>query len=197
MGVNKIGSLFQPDYYVKIDFSPFDGRDQWKREVLPMVERGIPCLLWDVFRDGVSNPVAAFGDWIPEGIGDQPNVTWVQRCEHHSIPDGHKNCATAWHDPFCTAYNSISIMAQWAVRLGFNEIVLVGCDLNFTNGKDDHFMDYYTKVDSQYVERNNRNTLAAHRLIQASCPVPVYNATIGGVLELYPRIELSTGLLRQ
>jgi hypothetical protein len=171
IGVNKIGDIFQPDYYVKVDYTEFAG-DDWRDEVMPMVNRGIPCLLWDWF--GVQ----------------APNVRSIPRCEHHPIPDGHKNCATLWHDPFCTAYNSISIMAQWAVKLGATEIVLVGCDLDFTNGMDDHFAPYYRKVDSQYTERNNRNALAAHALIKASCPVPVYNATIGGSLEIWPRVDL-------
>jgi hypothetical protein len=173
MGVNKIGALFIPDYYVKVDRSEWPGED-WKTEVLPMVERGIPCLLWDWFGISASN------------------VTNVPRCVHHNIPDGHKNCATQWHKPICTAYNSISIMVQWAVQLGFTEIVLVGCDLNFTNGRDDHFninTGYYQKVDAQYQERNERFTRAAHDLIRLNCPVPIYDATINGVLN-YPRLEL-------
>lgn len=174
IGVNKIGAIFTPDYYVKVDYTEFDDGD-WKSEVMPMVEKDIPCLLWDWFDV------------------DAPNVRKIPRCEHHGVPDGHKSSTKGWHQPFCTAYNSISIMAQWAVQLGFNEIVLVGCDLNFTNGVDDHFMPYYTKVDGGYVERNNRFALAAHKLIKECCPVPVYNATIGGELEIYPRLDLFNG----
>lgn len=170
MGVNKIGALFMPDYYVKIDYSEFDGQG-WKEEVMPMVDSGIPCLLWDWFDV------------------DAPNVTKIKRCEHHNAPDGHKRSTTGWHEPFCTAYNSISVMAQWAVKLGFGEIVLAGCDGHFTNGVDDHFMPYYNRVDLQYVERNNRNVKAAHELIKTSCPIPVYDATINGYLN-YPRVEL-------
>jgi len=141
-----------------------------------MVNAGIPCLLWDWFG------VVA------------PNVRSIPRCNHHGVPDGHKRETKGWHEPFCTAYNSISVMAQWAVKLGFEEIYLVGCDLDFTNGKDDHFTDYYKKIDSGYVERNNRFARAAHELIKTSCPIPVYNATVGGSLELYPRIDIRSAI---
>lgn len=185
MGVNKIAGIFgktdwRPTHYVKIDYSPFDG-GRWQDEVLPFVESGIPCLLWDVFRDGVKDKNEPFGDLIPEGIGDYPNVTWVSRCQHHAMPPGMNGCATEWHEPFCTAYNSLNTMAQWAVKLGFTELALVGCDGRFTNGKDDHFMPYYEKVDAGYVERNNSHVLAAQLLIKKECPVPVYDLTDGGL----------------
>lgn len=182
IGVNKIGAIYDPTHYVKIDFSQFDG-NEWKDEIEPMLGR--PCLLWDVFRDGVSIPGEPFYDSIPFGLGNFPNVTWVSRCEHH----GNKGYKGEWHEPFCTAHNSIVTMAQWAVKLGFDEIYLVGCDGNFTNGKDDHFMPYYETVDTGYVERNNRCFQLAHELIKRSCPVPIYNATIGGYLEVHPRAD--------
>ena len=175
MGVNKIGALTDVEYYVKVDNTEFDG-GEWKSEVMPFVEAGRPCLLWAGFRDE---------------IGDRPNVTYVTRCKHHNVPEGHKDASPGWHEPFCTAWNSINIMAQWAVKLGFTEIVLVGCDLDFTDGKTDHFMPYYTKVDHGYRRRNNANVMAAHRLIARECPVPVYNGTIGGSLEVFPRVAVA------
>lgn len=183
IGVNKIAGFFnktswRPTHYLKIDYSPFDG-GRWQDEVMPFVESGIPCLLWDVFRDGVKDKDEPFGDLIPEGIGDFQNVTWVSRCEHHGIPPGHIESAQKWHEPFCTAYNSISVMAQWAVKLGATEIRLVGCDKKFTNGKDDHFMPYYESVDAGYVDRNNSHVRAAHELIKNSCSVPVLDFTLG------------------
>lgn len=190
MGCNKVGNWMIPSYYVKVDMSVFDGENTWREEIVPMVERGIPCLLWERFRDGITNPADGFHQWISNGIGDHPNVTWVERCKHHHYPPNHKDASRAWHEPFCTAYNSISVMTQWAVRLGYKEIVLIGCDLNFTNGIDDHFMKYYNRVDDNYVERNESHARAAHELIKKCCPVPVCNATIGGALEAYPRVDI-------
>lgn len=170
MGVNKIGALIIPDYYVKVDYAEFADSD-WRDEVTPMVAAGIPCLLWEKFDV------------------DAPNVTRVARCEHHGVPAAHPKHTRGWHEPICTAYNSISIMAQWAVKLGFDEIVLVGCDLNFTDGVTDHFMPYHSRVDAGYVERNNSCALAAHALIQQACPIPVFDATPSGILN-YPVMEL-------
>ena len=190
MGVNKGHQWLMPDYYVKVDLSIFNGENTWKDEIIPMVNAGIPCLLWDRFRESVKNPRDGFYQWIPEGIGDYENVTWVKHCDHRNYPPGHKSSAKQWHEPFCTAYNSISIMAQWAVKLGFEEIYLVGCDLIFTDGVTDHFMPYYSRVDSEYIERNQMMALAAHQFIKDNCPIPVYNATIGGFLEVHERVDI-------
>lgn len=180
MGVNKIGSIFKPSYYVKIDFSEFDKTD-WKDEVVPMLD--VPCLLWDAFKDGGKD---SYKESIPDGVGDHSNVTWVERCKHH----GNKNYLGNWHDPFCTAHNSIVTMVQWAEKLGFDEIYLVGCDGVFTDGVSDHFMPYHKKIDINYKERNDRCIRLAHELIQRSCTVPIYNATVGGVIENYERVFL-------
>lgn len=179
IAVNKIAGIFsrtkwRPTHYVKVDYSPFDG-GSWQDEVRPFVESGIPCLLWDAFRTGDDG----FG--IQEGLGDWPNVTWVERCKHHGEPPTSKYRAKKWHKPFCTAYNSLNIMAQWAVKLGATEIYLIGCDGKFTNGKDDHFMPYYENVDAGYVERNNSHVRAAQELIKANCPVPVRDMTPYGL----------------
>ena len=184
MGVNKIGRIFRPDYYVKVDYSQFGSQwDDWKEEVLPMLGR--PCLLWDVFRDGVKDPNEPFGDSIPVGIGDKPNVTWIPRCEHHG------GDSARFHSPICTAYNSISVMVQWAEKLGYDEIFLTGCDAKYTDGKTDHFDEnYYHEVDQTYTERNNRQTLAAHTFILNNCKLPIYDATVGGSLTCYPKVNI-------
>ena len=175
IGVNKVAYFFpntkwRPSFYVKVDHSEF-GQDDWRDEVMPFIESEIPCLLWDGFR---------------QELGERHNVTWVTRCEHHGEPPTSKKRAIHWHEPFCTAYNSISIMAQWAVKLGATEIRLVGCDGNFTDGKDDHFMPYYESVDVGYKDRNNSHVIAAHQLIKDSCPVPVLDFTLGGGIGLFP-----------
>lgn len=187
MAVNKLHLIYgktawRPTHYVKLDYSAFD-RDDWKAEVMPHIENGEHCLLWDAFRAGANKSDGNY-EFIHDGIGDFYNVRYVPRCEHHYLRQG------AWHD-ICTGMNSILSMAIWAVQLGFQEIVLVGCDGLFTTPKDDHFTDdYYKTWDADYTNRNNINVGIAHDIIKANCPIPVYDATVNGHLKHYPKVRL-------
>jgi len=181
MGVNKIARIFpdtewRPTHYVKVDHSMFED-EQPADQISPVAECGAKMLLLSQFQDTV---------------GDAPNITWVDRCKHHFYPPGHEQAAQSWHMPeYCTAHNSISLMAQWAVLLGYDEIYLLGCDLDYTDGNSDHFVEgYYHNVDWQYKERNESYALYAHQVIRRSSPVTVYNATLGGALEVHPRVDL-------
>lgn len=185
MGVNKIHKLelpFSLTHYVKVDYSAFDP-DDWKSEILHHIKNNEQCLLWDAFRAGAEE-----GDgnreFIYDGIGDFFNARYIPRCEHHYLLTGE------WHN-LCTGLNSILTMAIWAVELGFEEIVLVGCDGKYTTPGEDHFTeDYYKVVDPDYASRNNVNIQAAHKIIKEHCPVPVYDATVGGSLTMYDKIRL-------
>jgi len=185
MGVNKINKLklpFQLTYYVKVDYSAFDP-DDWKGEILRHVTNGEQCLLWDAFFAG-ADPGDGNYEYIHSGIGDFENVRYIPRCEHHYARTG------AWHS-ICTGLNSILTMAIWAVELGYNEIVLVGCDGKFTTPPEDHFAeDYYKAWDATYAERNNTNIQMAHDLLAAKCPIPILDATVGGSLTQYPKVRL-------
>lgn len=187
MAVNKINKIYhrtewRPSHYVKVDYSAFDP-DDWKAEVMCHIENNEQCLLWDAFRSGASLYDGNY-EYIPDGIGDFPNVTYVPRCNHHYLR------VAKWHN-FCTGLNSIVTMAIWAVELGFDEIVLVGCDGNFGDPKHDHFTeDYYKQVDETYAERNNQNIMMAHTMIAKECPIPIYDATVDGFLTQYPRVVL-------
>ena len=187
MAVNKIHRIYnrtdwRPTHYVKVDFSAFDP-DDWKSEILQHVTNGEQCLLWDAFRAG-ADPNDGNREFIYTGIGDFENVRYIPRCEHHYQRTG------AWHS-LCTGLNSILSMAIWAVELGFEEIVLVGCDGKFTTPREDHFVeDYYKEWDVGYASRNNANVQAAHEIIKKHCPIPIYDATVDGYLTQYPKVRL-------
>ena len=187
MSVNKIHKIYnrtdwRPTHYVKVDFSAFDP-EGWKEEILTHVTNGEKCLLWDAFRAG-AYPNDGNYQFIHDGIGDFENVRYIPRCRHH-----YERKAT-WH-PICTGLNSIVTMAIWAVELGYEEIILVGCDGKFTDPKEDHFIEDYNKnVDPDYVNRNNTNVQAAHKIIAESCPVLIYDATVNGYLTNYPKVIL-------
>lgn len=188
MGVNKIHKIYsqtrwRPTHYVKVDYSTFDP-DDWKEEVLQHINNSEQCLLWDAFENG-ADPNDGNYEFIPNGIGSLfQNVTFIPRCHHHYLR------TADWHD-YCTGLNSIVTMTNWAVMLGYKEIVLVGCDGKFSDPRKDHFVrDYYAKVDGDYASRNNENIQQAHNLIVEKCPVPVLDATVGGSLTQYRKVRL-------
>ncbi len=94
------------------------------------------------------------------------------------------------YDGYSIAYSCIEL----AVYMGFKEIYLLGADCTYT-GKKEHFIDsgvedrsriYATpklvtayKVAKEYADAHN---------------IKIYNATRGGVLEVFPRVDLDNVL---
>lgn len=198
MACNKINRIFpftswRPTYYYMVDYDNCAGLDWQNRiiEVLPHVKR---AWIWDVLRDGYpkSHPLH---DYIPSGVGEQEKVTWIPRCEKHHYyqPTNPKMKDWGWHFPeICTAVNSISAMIQIAVMLGYEEIYLLGCDLGYTHDRtQNHFIENYSDDPRDKSEMDNRNCLFAHTASRRDCPIPIYNATIGGQLEIHPRVNLT------
>lgn len=91
-----------------------------------------------------------------------------------------------WHLPIICGYGTVVHAAmQIAVREGAERIILLGCDL----GMPLHF------YGSEGID-NDSLAQEAHEIAKASCPVPVYNATIGGQLDTYERIGLEETIRR-
>jgi len=122
---------------------------------------------------------------------NQPSNLWFQegfrglsrRAFMHKGIEYFKTCTGGihdWHMPLVCGYGTVVHVAmQLAILQGATELYLVGCDL----GIPDHF---YGK------EGTNNDVLAfaAHKIAVKCCPVPVYNSTVGGLLELYPRKKI-------
>lgn len=98
---------------------------------------------------------------------------------------------------------------QIAVYMGFTTIYLVGCDLgwkpfDWEEDKDpNHFCeDYWDKmkmgsrkviVTQEYADNSERSIRSAHVLAKKVCDslgVKIYNATVGGELEVHPRVDI-------
>ena len=101
----------------------------------------------------------------------------------------------------------LSVM-QVAVYMGFNPLIMVGCDLrwdafDYHEDKDpNHFSDDYwgrmnlggkeIPVTPHQAKRYTDDARASHILAKMACDevgVKIYNATIGGELEIYPRVD--------
>ena len=85
---------------------------------------------------------------------------------------------------------------QLAAWMGFNEIALVGCDLgyrSFAPGRDiNHFRAAYYPAGG-VEDGENAAMIRAHEIAAANCKrlgVIIWNATIGGELEVHPRSRI-------
>jgi hypothetical protein len=120
-------------------------------------------------------------------------VNTIKSCAHYQRNFNDPASPHLWHMPVLCAFgSSVNVAVQIAVQLGYGPLYLVGCDLDYKNGKPNHFSSEYEnglEKDNMY---QNSNALAAHMVAARSCPVPIYNATIGGVLEAFPRVEFES-----
>ena len=101
------------------------------------------------------------------------------------------------------AYTAI----QLAVYMGFSELYLLGVDHSFQTYQDkdgnvifdpsvkDYFCDHYNHDKEQlYVPKLDLSTLSfiAAQSYTESHPVTIYNATRGGKLEVFPRVDFDS-----
>ena len=199
IGMNRIHLMihknphWMPSVYVKTDHNPAL-RHVWARETLFMIGNVEKCYLWDQFATGYPADHPNF-ETMPYGVGDQwTNVEWVPRCEHHhwAYYSNENKKSKAWHLPeFCTAYSGIGPAMQAAVKEGADEIFLLGADLGYGRGKGkDHFDEEYDQGSRRLGDFDTFSVLEAHKIAKASCPIPIYNATPGSKLDLYPKVDL-------
>lgn len=166
-GMNAIHLLpFKPTHYFCMDVNERD--KNWQEAV----RANLDC-----------ERVFLRSDW---GGMFQGNITWLDICKRHHwyAADNYRRRAESWHLPeLCTAFGSMNVVMQLAVLNGATEICLVGCDL--FDGQADHFSDRYPA----FVDWQSRNEIEQyiHAVCKRSSPVPIYNCTIGGMLEAYPR----------
>jgi hypothetical protein len=104
--------------------------------------------------------------------------------------------------------SSMLAVMQIAAYMGFDPIILVGCDAkwaSFDYEEDidpNHFVeDYWGKmsldgkeipVTPEQAKRYTDDAIACHLCAKTACDkigVKIYNATIGGDLEVYPRVD--------
>ena len=80
-------------------------------------------------------------------------------------------------------------LLQIAVYMGFEEIYLLGCDCNYS-GEKQHFADYGIKVsDAVSTENNLIVAFSTARKYADSHGIRIYNATRGGKLEAFERVD--------
>ncbi|GGI16646.1 6-hydroxymethylpterin diphosphokinase MptE-like protein [Gottfriedia solisilvae] len=106
----------------------------------------------------------------------------------------HKNYRTKFsNDSYSVVYDGYSItysMIQLAVYMGFSEIYLVGVDCNYSINSAQHFKDYgLIEQSSEAVKRMISAFKEAKKFSERS-QIKIYNATRGGMLEVFERVNL-------
>ena len=93
---------------------------------------------------------------------------------------------------------SCTPMVQLAEWMGFDPIYLLGIDANwkpFENGKDpNHFVDDYGHGSNPTEGRVmwwNEAARKSHAFIARNATSKIYNATVGGAVEAYPRVDIN------
>lgn len=140
-----------------------------------------------------------------------PNTFWYKEItlNEKNLPDGYFSINVS---KYVRAVRTVTIAAiQLAVHLGFNPIYLIGCDTNYrvpetaiyedkekykiiASGDDDmnHFSINYFGVGKKYHQPHPEKMIFAYQQTKVICDrinVSIINATVGGSLEVFPRIN--------
>jgi hypothetical protein len=136
------------------------------------------------------------GEHFQPDIKSGENVKWIKDCHHHLLPFHSDELPDEWHMPQpCTFGGSVNVAMQWAVLKGFDELILIGCDLIYRTRNRSHFDPRYEHGGEQAPFYAARNAFFGH--VQAlnwirrkGKNITVTNATEGGMLELWQRKKL-------
>ncbi len=178
--------------------------DDWRADIMKTIDAGTPTFIWDElskwFDKGKTN-IYALKCTHGEELTDNPEYSWWSDDPSKTV---------------CKYGTSMLVALQLAFYMGFKEVYLLGCDLGFQSEKGiwaskwgkslrkrgigpkllpdaNHFNAKYGTPGFKASELND-NMLGAHKLVLRAAErhgVKVCNATIGGELELYPRVNLN------
>lgn len=108
----------------------------------------------------------------------------------HNLCKGIKFSGNAYatiYDGFTITYSVI----QLAVYMGFKEIYLLGCDCDYS-GEKQHFIDYDEQYTVDRVNGPEKLMIAAYKVAKEYADthgIKIYNATRGGKLEVFERVN--------
>ncbi len=118
-------------------------------------------------------------------------IQFYELCEH-GADHADEPKPSEWHKPVVCRYGgSLAGAIQIAAWEGYNPLYLVGCDLDFKDGKLSHFSEKYEEGRDQLPAKTlNKIALWAHNVAFRSSPVPIINCTLAGKLDVFPRQAL-------
>lgn len=187
-GVNRIHKFYdhiswRPTIYVRTEIDPLDYREVavWH------TEQGYKCF----YANHIAHTVSELRkpDWPLDNV-----VAIKLNCEHLNSSHSYGVKPEGWHFPKLCCYGSVvNVAAQIAVLEGYNPIYLVGCDLGYDEKGVNHFDDDYGNWNEMNQSERNETEEYMHNVIKKECDqrgIEIFNATVGGWLEVYPRVDI-------
>lgn len=186
-GVNGIAGIYpqtdwRPTHYVRAEEAS-TGADPKAYNLDMEIHRDLKCEIWanEYFLRGT------------EGIHDSGLYRQIRSCAHYGMHFNNPDTPHLYHLPrLCTFGSSVNVAIQIALGiLNFDEVYLVGCDMGYKDGEVNHFSADYIKGvgDMRSARLNELDILAAHMVCARTFPNRVFNATVGGSLEVYDRVD--------
>lgn len=177
---------WRPTHYVRTESIEDVSTESWEDDLLvhlnnPNIE--VWCNPWFIKKLRQLGHAQSWGEHT------------LATCAHYTKHFDNADAPVGWHLPYlCSFGSSLTTAIQLAVLKGYSPIYLVGCDLGYGGEQDNFSADYsqgYTKRSARHA---NLDTLYAHMLAKRSSPVPIYNCTLGGQLEVYERKDFFEAL---
>lgn len=169
---------WRPDYYV---ISDLKAGHTWKNEILAFHTQA----------KFIADHVYCFNDKHYDNI-----YSWhlIRETNDHGVPAFSDDFARGAHWGHTVIYDGAM---QLAVYMGFKEIYLLGTDCTvYSDGRVPHFGDDISEYESGLQARlwQKKITCAYHVAKQYadSHGIKIYNATRGGELEVFPRVDFDS-----
>jgi hypothetical protein len=184
---NRIGLIYGRTFFRPKVYVHPESLDDDLSFIQENIDLGIECHIGERYGEA---PRGIFG------IKEAPNVHWIKDCHHWYLDFDSPALPDEWCFQPCTFAGSVNYMMQLAIKQGYDDIILVGCDLEYKDGKDDpsHFDPRYKNGKEKPAWLAAKNALWGHiqamnYLKRKHLNVRVRNATHGGLLEVWERVS--------
>lgn len=186
-GVNGIAGMYsktrwRPSVYVRAEEAS-TGSDSaaWQKDM--EIHRDLGCEIW-------ANEMFVRAT---DGILNSGKYRQIRSCAHYTMHFDNPDVPHLLHLPrLCTFGSTVHVAIQIALGImNVEKVYLVGCDMGYKDGEVNHFSEDYTKTvgEMRSARLNELDMLSAHMICARTFPGRIFNATIGGSLEVYPRVE--------
>jgi hypothetical protein len=194
------GTEWRPTHYLFVEVLPTGNdcaeKDHWSNYVIPHhILEGEDCYINDRFKWEIVRKLGP-----PHRPERWTNITWLPLRHCHSCNYRSLNRPEAWHFPHICNYGGTMHWAlQLVAMLPYNPVYLIGCDLGIkepdrkNNIDPNHFHPDYMTFSDYPLEYQDGTLIHMHSIVKKEYEArgkQIYNAGIGGNLEIYDRIDI-------